>query len=69
MSKLLNFKTIEHFLVVIIVAFLSQVAIAGAPLDFTSSTGRAAAVTAIAAALWHAFRGAADTTGTTPTGS
>lgn len=60
----LNLKTVEHFVFVIVAAFLAQVAIAGAPIDITSSTGRTAAATAILVGLWRAFR---ETSTTPPT--
>lgn len=56
MDKLFNMKAIEHFVVVIVVAFFAQVAVAGAPLDLSSSAGRTAAVTAILVALWRVVR-------------
>lgn len=76
MSKVLNLKAIEHFIVVVIVAFASQVAIAGAPLDLSSAAGRSAAATGVLLVLWRVLRenasgtnaGTPDTTGTT-TGS
>ena len=51
-----SLKTIEHFVFVIVAAFAAQVVVGGAALDLTSTTGRSAAVTAIAVALWRAFR-------------
>jgi len=56
MNSLFNLKSIEHFIVVLVVAFFAQVAIAGASIDLSSSTGRTAAVTAIGVALWRVFR-------------
>lgn len=63
--SILNLKAIEHFLVVIVVAFASQVAISGQPVDLTSSAGRSAALTAVVMALWRILR--EDGTGTAPT--
>lgn len=63
MSNLLTFKAIEHFVVVIVVAFAAQVAVGGATLDLSSSAGRSAAVTAIAVALWRALRENTQTAG------
>lgn len=56
MSKLLNMKAIEHFVVVLVVAFASEITIAGAPVDLSSAAGRSAVVTAIVLALWRALR-------------
>lgn len=49
-------KTIEHFVFVIVAAFVAQVVVGGAALDVTSPAGRTAAATAVAVALWRAVR-------------
>lgn len=63
--SLLNLKAVEHFVVVVVVAFASQVAVAGQPLDLSSAAGRSAAVTGAVMVLWRILR--EDGTGTAPT--
>ncbi len=69
MSKLLNLKAIEHFLVVIIVAFAAQVTIGGVPADLSSAAGRSAIATAALMALWRVIRENAPAATGTTTGS
>lgn len=56
MNKILTLKSIEHFLMVLVVAFAAQVSIGGVPADLSSAAGRSAVVTAIAMGLWRALR-------------
>lgn len=69
MNSLLNLKSIEHFMFVIVAAFAAQVVIGGASLDLSSAAGRSAAVTAVAVAIWRAFRETAGSTQGATTGS
>lgn len=62
----ISLKDIEHFVFVLVAAFVAQIAVGGAAIDITSAAGRSAAVTAIAVAIWRAIR---ETTTPPSTGS
>lgn len=43
---------LRHAIVLFIIAFGAQITVAGQPLDLSSNTGKAAAVSGIASAIW-----------------